>query len=78
MGVIAEFRTRAGKIVLPVLGFCVVGYFAYHAVQGDRGLIAWRQLTHRVNEAHAVLGETSIERRALDTLSLAPKYRDRS
>ena len=66
MGVIAEFRARAGSVLLPVLGFCVVGYFAYHAIQGDRGLIAWRQLTFRVNETRAFLDETSIERRALE------------
>ncbi|MDP6572619.1 MAG: septum formation initiator family protein [Rhodospirillales bacterium] len=66
-------------MVLPVLGFCVVGYFAYHAVQGDRGLIAWRQLTHRVNEARAVLGDTSIERRALENRVglLSPRSLDR-
>ena len=79
MGVIAEFRARAGSVVLPVLGFCVVGYFAYHAVQGDRGLIAWRQLTHRVNEARAFLAETSIERRALERRVglLSPRSLDR-
>ena len=79
MGVIAEFRARAGSVVLPVIGFCVVGYFAYHAVQGDRGLIAWRQLTNRVNEARAVLDETSIERRALEHRVglLSPRSLDR-
>jgi len=66
LGVIAEFRARARSVVLPVLGFCVVGYFAYHAVQGDRGLIAWRQLTHRVSEARAVRVEASLERRTLE------------
>lgn len=66
MGVIAEIRARAAHVVMPVLGFCVVGYFAYHAVQGDRGLIAWRQLTLRVEAARAALAEIGSERRLLE------------
>lgn len=27
-------------VLIPVFGFCVVLYFAYHAVQGDRGFRA--------------------------------------
>ncbi len=79
MGVIAEFRARAGSVVLPVIGFCVVGYFAYHAVQGDRGLIAWRQFTLRVNEARADLAESSMERRILERRVglLSPRSLDR-
>ena len=79
MGVIAEFRAQAGSIVLPVLGFCVAGYFAYHAVQGDRGLIAWRQLIHRVSEARAVLSESTLERRTLEhrVRLLSPRSLDR-
>lgn len=66
MGVIAEIRARAAHVVTPVLGFCVVGYFAYHAVQGDRGLIAWRQLTLRVESARHALADIESERRALE------------
>ena len=79
MGVIAEFSARAGSVVLSVLGFCVVGYFAYHAVQGDRGLIAWRQLTHRVSEARFVHSEALMERRTLERRVelLSPRSLDR-
>ncbi|KKL88130.1 hypothetical protein LCGC14_1927810, partial [marine sediment metagenome] len=41
MGLIAELRGRARHIVGPVLVVCITGYFAYHVIQGDRGLIAW-------------------------------------
>ena len=79
MGVIAEFRARAGSVVLPVLGICVVGYFAYHAVQGDRGLIAWRQLTHRVDEARSLRADVSMKRHALERriALLSPQSLDR-
>ena len=39
-----EAKRRARHIVAPVLGAAVVGYFAYHAVQGDRGIKAYLEL----------------------------------
>ncbi len=66
MSLIAEFRTRARHVIGPVLGICAAGYFAYHAVQGDRGLIAWWQLSQRVEAAGALLAETAARRGALE------------
>jgi len=51
MGLFSELRLRARHIVGPVLGICAVGYFAYHAIRGDRGLLALRELSHRVEMA---------------------------
>ena len=44
MTLLYEMRKRARHVVGPVLAISVFGYFAYHSVQGDRGLIAWLQL----------------------------------
>lgn len=66
MGLIVEIRSRARHIVGPVLGICAVAYFAYHAVQGDRGLLAWINLKQRVAAARAELDEISAQRRILD------------
>ncbi len=51
MSLFSELRLRARYIVGPVSGICAVGYFAFHAIQGDRGLLALRQLSHRVELA---------------------------
>ena len=51
MGLFSELRLRARYIVGPVLGICAIGYFAFHAIRGDRGLLALRQLSHRVEVA---------------------------
>jgi len=51
MGLFSELRLRARHIVGPVLGICAIGYFAFHAIQGDRGLLALRQLSQRVEMA---------------------------
>lgn len=66
MGLIAEIRLRARHVIGPVLGVCAVAYFAYHAVQGDRGLIAWWNLRQRVANARSVLDEITAQR---DTLA---------
>ena len=38
----------------PFLGICAAAYFAYHAIQGDRGLMAWARLSLEVETS---LGE---------------------
>ncbi len=51
MTLLGEIRTRARHIVGPVLAATVFAYFAYHAVQGDRGLLAWLKLSQQVQDA---------------------------
>jgi len=43
----------------------VAAYFGYHAVEGDRGLIAWWQVTQRLKHAHATYDRVHAEREAL-------------
>ncbi len=66
MGLLHEIRARARYVVGPVLGVCVVGYFAYHVVHGDRGLIQWWNIKQRVQAARAVLAETRDQREILE------------
>ena len=44
----------------------VIGYFAWHAVHGKRGLIAWVDLNHRLDMAKAELASLQSERQALE------------
>ncbi|MBI2584264.1 MAG: septum formation initiator family protein [Rhodospirillales bacterium] len=66
MGLLQEIRARARHVVGPVLGVCAVGYFAYHVVHGDRGLIAWWNIKQRVDAAKSVLAQTRAERETLE------------
>ena len=61
-----ELKRRARDVIGPVLGFCIVGYFVYHSIEGDRGLLAYARLTERLTEAHAQLEEVQAERQALE------------
>jgi cell division protein FtsB len=65
MGLVFELRSRARHVVGPVLGICAVAYFAYHAVQGDRGLLAWLNLKQRAEVARVELDEITAQRRIL-------------
>jgi cell division protein FtsB len=66
MNLVGEIRRRARHIVGPVLGITLFAYFAYHAVQGDRGLIAWWKLSQQVETAQARFDETHAKRKAFD------------
>lgn len=66
MNILHELRKRAPQVAVPVIGACVAGYFAYHAVQGDRGLIAWLVLNQQIHEAQAVEAELAAERATLE------------
>jgi len=66
MAVLHELRRRARQIAPPVLGACLVAYFAYHAVQGDRGIIAWLVLHQQIREAETVATAGAAERATLE------------
>jgi cell division protein FtsB len=65
MTLLGEIRVRARLIVGPVLAATVFAYFAYHAVQGDRGLIAWIKLNQQVQEARIERDRIASRRGAL-------------
>lgn len=67
MSLLGEIRVRARLIVGPVLAATVFAYFAYHAVQGDRGLIAWIKLNQQVQEARIEHDQLKARRAALAT-----------
>lgn len=65
MGLFSEIRARAHHVIGPVLGVCMVAYFGYHIVQGDRGYFALRKLQKEVAAAKATYEEIHAERLAL-------------
>lgn len=53
-------------VFLPVIGVCVVLYFAYHAVQGDRGIRALLDYQHRIEKTKVQLAQIRQERIRLE------------
>jgi cell division protein FtsB len=72
-------RRRARLIIGPILGISLCAYFAYHLVQGDRGLMAWIRLNQQVREAKTTLAAVEVERSTLERRVdlLRPDHLDR-
>lgn len=66
VGIFHELKVRAGQIAGPVIGMSVVVYFAYHAVQGDRGLIALGKLRQDVTHLQAEVLDARAERMEME------------
>lgn len=66
MIVLREMRRRGKALVGPMLGIALTGYFAYHLVEGDRGLRAWVRLTQELRVAKDNLSAVSTERAELE------------
>jgi cell division protein FtsB len=79
MSIVREIRRRARLIIGPILGISLVCYFAYHLVQGDRGLLAWVRLNQQVREAKTTLAAVDAERSTLERRVdlLRPDHLDR-
>ena len=69
MQVAKSLRRRLRPVIGPLLGLFAVSYFAYHTVEGDRGLLAWWQLNRDVRVAEGTLSALTQERDAIDRRS---------
>jgi cell division protein FtsB len=50
-------RLRLRRAIFPVVGLLVIGYFAYHVFEGDRGIRAWNRLNQEIAAAKAERNE---------------------
>jgi cell division protein FtsB len=66
MQVRREFSRRLKPLAAQLLGACVAGYFIYHAVQGERGILAWLRLNQQLEAAQDELAMSAAERAALE------------
>lgn len=65
MSLLETLRPRARPVLAQVLMACLLLYFGYHLVQGDRGLFAWWRINDRLAHAEAELGKLHLERQTL-------------
>src|SRR5262245_16681710 len=61
-----DFRKGLRTLLPQILGAAICAYFVYHSVQGERGLIAWLQLSREIDTSQSVLADLSAERAALE------------
>ncbi|MBP6952276.1 MAG: septum formation initiator family protein [Alphaproteobacteria bacterium] len=63
---IRNFQRLSQKALAPSVGLAVMGYFIYHSIQGDRGMLAWLQLQERLLHVESQLKEIIQERQFLE------------
>ena len=62
MALVLELRRRGRHVMGSTVGALVVAYFLFHAVQGDRGMLAWLQLRQQITVVETVLEQSRISR----------------
>ena len=55
MAVIREIKYRFKQIITPVIAISIIGYLAYHSIQGDRGIFTYVRLNVEVAKAEKTL-----------------------
>ncbi len=78
MALLGELKKRLRYAVGPVLGIGIFGYFAYHAIEGERGLFAYMRLQDRVAEAEQTRQEVAMVRAEIErrVAMLRPDHTD--
>lgn len=66
MGIVYETKRRAREAVAPFVCFILIVYFGYHAIQGDRGLLAYLHLTKSIAQLEQTYEEVSGDRKTFE------------
>ncbi len=59
-------KSALRQAIVPALCACVVTYFAYYAIHGDRGLVAMKQIQGEIAQAETVLQQLRGERERME------------
>ena len=62
----AETRRKTMDVVVPGVILCLIGYFSYHAVQGDLGLLSYLKLNRQIETLEVKAASVADERQALE------------
>jgi cell division protein FtsB len=77
--IVMRAMRRCVRVILgPILGISLTGYFAYHLIEGERGLSAWFRLNREIREETIKRQEVQARRTMLDlkVANLRPEHVD--
>ncbi|WP_419901572.1 FtsB family cell division protein [Kiloniella sp.] len=66
MSLFREIHKRSRFVIPQVLGASLVAYFAYHTIEGERGIWAWIHLKNDLAVKQAEMQVTLAERQKLE------------
>jgi len=58
--------SRLRVVFAPLMAVALIAYFGYHLINGDRGLLAYRDLSLAISQAEAIKSATGAEREVLE------------
>ena len=64
-----HIRYRLDRSLLPAALFAILAYFAYHAVQGNYGLLALKDMERELTDLRVIAAELRAERDTLEARS---------
>jgi cell division protein FtsB len=59
-------RRKLRSVIGPVVGVCLIGYFTYHAIQGDHGIFARDALQGEIARAQSTLDTLTSQREEME------------
>ena len=74
-----EVSRKLRQVLGPLLGAAIMVYFTFHAIQGERGLIAWWNLRYDIERVDVELARVAADKESLEhkVSLLRPEYLDR-
>jgi cell division protein FtsB len=66
MSAVREIRRHSLAAIVPVICFAAIGYFAYHAMEGEHGINAYTRLTLQIQDTKTALAEVTAERKTIE------------
>ena len=61
-----KLSDRARSMAGPLMVACLLAYFGFHAIQGERGILTWLQLDHQIRRTTQALEISRAEESRLD------------
>ncbi|MDF2096755.1 FtsB family cell division protein [Aquibaculum arenosum] len=62
MRLLTDIRQTLGHVAPQALAIAAVAYFAFHAVQGERGLLAYKRLNEELTQTRSLAAEVADQR----------------
>jgi len=66
LSILKDIRWRFNHIVGPLFGILLFAYFVYHSIQGQHGILAWRQLDIHITKAEITFANLQAKQAELE------------
>ena len=66
VSLLKDIRWRFNNIAGPLFGILLFTYFVYHSIQGQHGILAWRQLDIHITKAEVTFANLQAKQAELE------------